>query len=375
MASPNKKVVVLGAGISGLTVANKLASNNFSVNIIEKNKSVGGICASFSYKNFRLDYGPHKFYTTLNGIYEDFFEHTNNNYLKIKKKNSLHLIGKNFDFPVKISQLLLNINPFLAIKCGSGVGYQILKKTVAQRNPSNYEEYFIEGFGKTGYDLLFRDYAWKIWGNPKELDAELARKRIPVSGAISLIKSVLIKKDKNPKISAEYFYYPKYGFGILTDTLADKIKKNKGSFFLDSFPHKIFIKDNRVTEVVINEAGKEKNIKTDYLVSSIPLADLVNIIHPKPPEEILYSAKKLKYRSIIIFYIIVNKEKILSDNWIFFPEKEFLFNRISDHKSFSNYTCPPGKNVLTVEITCTKKDETYNLNDALLFSRIIDSRN
>ena len=59
-----KKVVVLGAGISGLSVGLEL-QKKFNVEIIEKNNYVGGLCASFRYKDSILDYGPHKLYSQL----------------------------------------------------------------------------------------------------------------------------------------------------------------------------------------------------------------------------------------------------------------------------------------------------------------------
>ena len=83
----DKKVVILGAGISGLAVAEKLSSQDYAVDVIEKSHQVGGICASFQHNNFVLDYGPHKFYTTIDGIYNDFFRITKGKYLKVKKVN------------------------------------------------------------------------------------------------------------------------------------------------------------------------------------------------------------------------------------------------------------------------------------------------
>jgi UDP-galactopyranose mutase len=64
-----KKVIIIGAGISGATLANKLANAGFIVNIYEQRNELGGNCYDFFNKNKVLvhKYGPHIFHTS----YED----------------------------------------------------------------------------------------------------------------------------------------------------------------------------------------------------------------------------------------------------------------------------------------------------------------
>jgi len=47
----------------------------------------------------------------------------------------------------------------------------------------------------------------------------------------------------------------------------------------------------------------------------------------------------------------LNKKRALKDCWIFFPEKEFLFHRISEQKAFSQQTSPKNKTALMIETT------------------------
>ncbi len=64
-----KKVVVLGGGVGGLSVAWMLArTGQFHVTVIEKESSIGGMCGTFKYKDFYLDYGAHKIYSVIPGI-------------------------------------------------------------------------------------------------------------------------------------------------------------------------------------------------------------------------------------------------------------------------------------------------------------------
>src|SRR3989338_9908450 len=89
MSNTQKTAVVLGAGITGMTVAWKLSEAGYKVHVIEKTDKVGGMAGSFSYKDMVLDYGPHKVYTQLPGILDVYKEIVGEDLLRIKKKNSL----------------------------------------------------------------------------------------------------------------------------------------------------------------------------------------------------------------------------------------------------------------------------------------------
>ena len=356
-----KKAIVLGAGITGLYIADQLAKSGYNVTVIEKTKKVGGMASSFNYKDFTLDYGPHKFYTYLPGIYEEFMKIVGEgNYLIVKKKNSIRLLGKYFNFPVKLSELLLNINPIISFKIGLDFFRSFFKKMKIK----SYEDYFVKGFGRTGYSIIFKGFAEKVWGiNPKNLSEELARRRSPASNIFDVLKTILIKNKKD--VSAEYFYYPKHGYGVICDNLANSIIKNKGKILLETFPTKINVKNNKVVSVEVSKS-KKKKISCDVLVSSLSINEMPLLLNPNIPNDVAESFKELKFRSLIICYVFLKKEKALKDNWLFFPEKEFCFNRVAEQKSFSSFTAPAEKTVLTAEITCNYNDNIYNAHEEKL---------
>ena len=177
-----KKIVVLGAGITGLVTAYYFSQNkNFEVILVERQKYVGGTAYSFDYKGFTLDYGPHKIYTEIPGIINEIQKVTP--LLKIKKENSIYLKDNFFDFPLKISQIFQKI-PFTAMKSG----IEIFTKSLNKLPDDSYENFLINRFGKTLYNLSFKDYATKVWGtDPKKLDKELAIKRVAVSNIFEFL--------------------------------------------------------------------------------------------------------------------------------------------------------------------------------------------
>jgi len=333
-----EKVAILGAGITGLFLAHKL-SNKFSVTLIEKEKQIGGMSGSFKHKNFFLDYGPHKIYTELSGIIPEIENLVELD--RIKKINSIYLENYYFNFPLSLPQLLTKI----PIK-GFQAGIDIIFNLISKKPNINYENFLINNFGNTLYSLVFKKYAKKIWANPKSLDIDLAKKRVAVSNIFELIKSVILKENK--KISAEYFFYPKISISELIYSLEEKIKKNKGKILLNKKIKKI--ETGKKIKIKINN----KTTSFDYLVSTIPLSDLSEYLDN---DELIENSKKLRYKDTNIFYFIIKKQRVLRENWIFFPDLDIPFHRIAEQKSFSNKSCPENETCLMVESTLDKEKQ------------------
>ena len=58
-----KKTIIIGGGITGLSVAWKLTEMSHDVEIIEVENSVGGLAKSIKVKDYYLDIGPHSFFS------------------------------------------------------------------------------------------------------------------------------------------------------------------------------------------------------------------------------------------------------------------------------------------------------------------------
>ncbi|MCK5025968.1 MAG: FAD-dependent oxidoreductase [Nanoarchaeota archaeon] len=360
-----KNIVIFGAGISGLSTAVFLLKRGHKVIVLEKESHVGGMCSSYKYKGFTIDYGPHKIYSQLPGMMKYFRNLLGDDNLVIRKKNSIALLGKYFTFPPNIMQMIGNITPQLVL-AGIGTGMSFMWTTfkgifVKGKNIS-YEDYFMNGFGRQGYNLIFRDYAAKVWGDPKNLSEEIARKRTPVPSVPALVKNILFGVKDKPDVSAEFFYYPKQGIQGIADKLVEEIQKQGGKIILGAVPETIELEDNRVSSILFRKNNKKEKLKADYLVSSINIDTMISLIKRDVPDVAKYAAKQLKYRALVLIHFVINKDRVMDDNWIFFPEKKFIFNRVSEQKSFSPYTCPNGKTLITAEVTCNKEGNLYNMS-------------
>ena len=102
--------VVLGAGPTGLSAAYELSKNkDTKVVIIEKNTFIGGVSSTFKYKDCLLDFGAHKFYTQIDDVRKDIKNILKERLLTVNKKSSIYLQDKMFDYPFRMSQLMLGL--------------------------------------------------------------------------------------------------------------------------------------------------------------------------------------------------------------------------------------------------------------------------
>lgn len=350
-----KTIAILGGGFTGLALANEL-KDKYKIILIEQNKEVGGVCRSFNWHDIPLDYGPHKIFSTI-PLIMDRFKMICPGMLEIEKKNSIRICGKNLTFPLKITQLAFKLNPFTTAKIGLSFIKAKLKK---HPEPSTYEDYLKQGFGEFGYNLIFRDYAPKLWGNPTELSEEIARRRIPVPD----IKGMLgLSKKAKEKVSAEKFLYPEKGIGEICEALKNNIE-DQAIIMTNAKIKKIIIDENKIKKIIFSDTT---SLDADFFVSTVPLHELIGYINPR--KIIIDESKKLKYKHLFVLYILLNKPSVMEDHWRFFPEKDICFNRVAEYKNFSPDNFPSDKTIISAEVTFEDNLEDFQ---SVIVDKIIE---
>jgi UDP-galactopyranose mutase len=175
----NFDVLVIGAGISGLTLAERFASEKGSkVLVIDKRDHIGGNCYDY-YNNDGIlvsKYGAHLFHTNL----EDVWEYVN----KFSKFSPYHhkvlasVDGKLVPIPVNITTV--NMIFGLNIQNEAEMDKWLADNQIRNGNPKNGQEAALARVGNVLYEKMFRNYTKKQWDKyPEELDPSVLN-RIPV---------------------------------------------------------------------------------------------------------------------------------------------------------------------------------------------------
>ncbi len=365
-------IIILGAGITGLTVASKLAiEGKYKVKLLEKNNYVGGLCSSFKYKNFLLDYGPHKIYTQNKDVQSYIEKLMGKNLLKVHKKYSVYFKGKYIRFPFRTFSLILILNPFLIFYWGISFLLTKVKNFLFGVKINTYEDYIINKFGQALYNSIFKQQANKIWGNPKELSKELGNVRASLPDLKIMALRNLSGKLLEKSFSSAFFFYPKGGMIELIKKMSDIISDNNGQIELDISLKGINVEKNKIKSVILEKDGKIQEIYCDFLVSTIPITQLVEYLGENLSTKTMEAAKKLMFRNLILFYLVVNKKQVTEENWIFYPEEKFIFNRLFEQKTFCREMIPEAQTAICVDIICDLNSNIWNMKDQEIFEIII----
>ncbi|OGL46355.1 MAG: hypothetical protein A2161_07755 [Candidatus Schekmanbacteria bacterium RBG_13_48_7] len=367
----NKKAIIIGAGVTGLSSGWKLAESGYKVKVIESNPFIGGMSTTFKYKDYFLDLGPHKIFTVLPHINEEIrnlFE--DDELLTVKKKSKVFLNKRYLNFPLTFKDIFIGLGIGKCSQCGFGYMFSILKNFYSRKIPISYEEWIIGKFGRPIYNMVLGPYAKKIWGPPEQLSGELAVNRIAAPNIIEMVKQMIFKnKRKTIIINADTFHYPKNGAVEISNKMAQKIRQNHGEITVGTTIREIIFDDDLNINKLSYDNGQIEEMNThDVLISTIPLANLINLFSGFSSESIHSTVNELRSRNLILFYVALDTDRIMEDNWLFFPEAKYRFNRIFEQKAFSPFMISRGRTVLCVEITCDTDDPIWQSSDDEIYS-------
>jgi protoporphyrinogen oxidase len=120
-------------------------------------------------------------------------------------------------------------------------------------------------------------------------------------------------------------------------------------------------RDGRVESITLRSNGTRTELDVDGVLSSIPLSELVRILDPAPPAEVLAAADRLRYRELVLVALITTEEQPFPDNWIYLHDPGTLAGRVQNFGAWSESMVKPGTACLGVEYFCFEGDEIWEL--------------
>jgi len=377
-----KKTVIIGGGITGLSVAWKLSENGYDVTVIESDKSIGGLAKTIEIEKYFFDIGPHSFFSEDEEVFKrvmNLFESEPNEIPYAKRRVKMLFKGKYVDYPLSaksifqmgfLSPILCSLS-FAKSYIGTYVSSLFIKKKENQN--LTVKQWAIENFGKYLYLNFFKPYTEQFW---KIKTSELSHRVIPSNKKMDFartLKHLLIKKylmiskrepGKLSLVERESLpsYYPKKGFGEIANRISRQIENNGGKIYTSLEVDEITLNSNNTFVI----KAKDKNFLGNFAISTVPLNKVITIIKPLHEQEIIKSAKKLEYLSLVLLYLIIKKKNVLGCQYCYFLDRPY--NRISEMNNFSNYLSPQDENILAVEISCHNESEIWKSSDKDIFS-------
>jgi len=370
-----ENILVLGAGPAGMACAMELHKAGKKTTILEKTTRVGGLAKTIEFNEgeykFRTDIGPHRFFSKNKYLYDFIEDLLDEKWILVKRQTRQYIDGKYYDYPINAAQALKNIGLLKATGMSFSYANALVSYRLFNKKINNFEDYIVSNFGRKLGEFNMLNYTEKIWGIPcKDIHADWAMQRIKGLNLRSALKDALTnKKGKDgPKTLVDSFYYPQYGTGLIYETIAEKIKSGGSNIITKSYPTLIEHADNKINSVeVIDDKGNKKIMHPKKVVSSIPITELINLLNPKAPKKVIEASEKLRFRAQIYLFLTIDKERLTEDNWIYFPNKEIPFGRISEMKNFSKDMSPQDKTSLFVEFFVDEGSDLWNSNSKEIY--------
>jgi protoporphyrinogen oxidase len=234
----------------------------------------------------------------------------------------------------------------------------------------NFEQWVTNRFGRRLYLAFFKTYTEKVWGVPcTEIRAEWAARR---SQGLSLARGILnatalTKRADDIKSLIHEFDYPRLGPGQMWEACRDRLVAQGHPVLTGHRVTQVLLEAGAVTGVVIATANDERIVPADHVISTMPLRTLVRSLRPAPPDSILQAAAGLAYRDFLVVALILKRESVFPDNWIYVHTPGVQVGRIQNFKNWSAAMVPdPSLTCVGLEYFCFEGDGLWSSSDSAL---------
>jgi protoporphyrinogen oxidase len=367
-------VAIIGAGPAGLTAAYLLSKNQVDVTVLEADPVyVGGISRTAKYKGFHFDIGGHRFFSKSKEVNDLWHEILPNDMLERPRSSRIFYGGKFFAYPLKAFEALTKLGIFKSVLC---VLSWMKARLFPVKNPTNFEDWVSNQFGKRLFNTFFKSYTEKVWGmSCKHISADWAAQRIKGLSLGSAIKNAILPQ-RQPKNSDEViktlinsFKYPRKGPGMMWEACATKVREMGGQIEMGA--KVVGLAYDEITETWAvqyrDQSGQEYSIESEHVISSAPMRELVRGIQPSVSDEAREAADSLKYRDFLTVMLILKERNKFDDNWIYIHDPSVQVGRIQNFRSWSPEMVPdPDKACYGLEYFCFEHDGLWDSSDAEL---------
>lgn len=367
MSDPQKETIILGGGLTGLSAGYVLTRAGLKAQVFESDSTVGGLSKTIQQNGFRFDLGGHRFFTKntkTNAFVKDLMDAE---LLSVHRTSKIYMRNRFFDYPLKPLNAMFGLGIATTFQIMTDYGLEKIQGLIKERDHVSLEDWVVSNFGRTMFDIYFREYSEKVWGiECSKISAEWVAQRIRGLSLAKAVKNAFFKfTGKDIPTLADRFIYPELGIGRISERLKEEIEKDN-DVFTDTKVERINHSNGRVDSIVVKNRSHTSVMHGEEFISSLPMTKLVSMLHPLPPAEVRDAASKLKFRDLVIVALMIDRRRVTDQTWIYIPEQKIPFGRIHEPTNWSEKMAPEGKTVIVMEFFSFRGDNIWNETDKRL---------
>lgn len=332
------RVVILGAGPTGLGAAHRLAElGHTDWDIYESTDHVGGLASSVRDDNgFIWDHGGHVMFSHYS-YFDDLVEKMlRGDYDQHLREAWVWIHGRFVPYPFQNN--IHRLPPDAFLDCVMGIA-----ESRGDDRRSNFDEWITSVFGEGIAEHFMRPYNFKVWAHPLEtMGVEWQGDRVPVVDLRRILQNLLDDRDDVSWGPNNMFKFPLLGTGMLYERIAEALPKSVQ-----------FHKAATSIDVTARRVGFSDGTSTTYdrLVNTMPLTELVKVID-ECPADLLDAAGDLKFTEGLFIGIGVAEPCPTTKCWMYFPGEDSPFYRVTYLSNYSPQLTPgPGHFSLLAEVS------------------------
>jgi protoporphyrinogen/coproporphyrinogen III oxidase len=354
MSDNQKPIVIIGAGLAGLTAANYLHRRRVPFVLLEAGKKIAGLASSFKdEEGFSHDFGAHFITNRLAAAIG-----VSSECLKVERYGEAVMIGgRVHNYPFGLLRL-----PRMT---ASGVASKI-RSIRSSRPPVSAAEWFQNSYGKA----LANDVALPLveaWSGAKSpelspavgasLPGSIGRTMYLRAAGRFLGRAVAVGYNREmPEMASVHHVYPRRGISTICEKLAIGIEDR---ISLETPVDRIVVENERAAAVQANG----QRIEAAAVISTAPANILAKIT---TGTDALADFAQFRYRPMIFVNLKLKGRGLLPDTVLWLPENNFPFFRLTEAPISMPWLAPVGKTMITADIGCEKGDETWEMSDERL---------
>jgi protoporphyrinogen oxidase len=334
------KVAVLGAGLSGLSFAYHFDRN---VPVYEKGPEAGGLVRTIAANGYRFDLAPHLLHLRSDYVKELLFETLGLRVKEHARRARIYFNGQVIPYPFELN--LHGVDAQAREDCLRGlseIDIASREDTDALKSGS-YRNYVMRAFGPGIARHYLLPYNRKIWDtDPAQMTCEWM-KWLPTADIEKIMESALRPHTDSFGYNASFFYPEHEGIRELPDAFASQLSNihlGKEVVGVDLPRRMLTFSD-----------GEE--LAYEQLVSTLPLTVLAECT---ADPGLVADARGLSHTSVCVVNMVVRGTVPDQAHWMYFPDPDLVFYRMSFPKNFFDRATPGDEHILAVEVGSRGRD-------------------
>ncbi|MDE2481550.1 MAG: NAD(P)/FAD-dependent oxidoreductase [bacterium] len=340
---------IVGGGITGLAAAWDLTQAGFSVTVLEREDSLGGLAASFDAGGYALERFYHHWFTSdthIIGLIEELG--LGERLVSRESRTGMYYANTLFRLSNPLDLLRFTPLPFVdRLRLGLLVPVARSVRDWRRLEGVTARDWLVRTCGENVYRVVWEPLLRGKFGDVAD---EIS--------AVWLWNKLCLRGGSRAKSGAEVLLYFDGGFGALVDGIRDALVARGVEIRTGDGARALEVRDGAAV-AVLAESGR---IPCDNVLVTTPLPIAADLLGDHLDEAEAARLRRIRYLANICL-VLELRESLSELYWINVNDPSFPFVGVIEHTNFEPVGSYGGRHIVYLSRYLPQNDATYHLSD------------